>query len=1011
MGTTRTGEPRAAAKVGEPPPRVRLSPRLLAPAGVGAAAALAHATAIPRDFVYDDGMILGEAPFPQTLANLPFLFSPDKYFPDARELSWRPTVTLTHMLDLAISRDAVWHHLVNVGLHVAAAVLLFRVAIGFGWGRLGALLAALLFAVHPVACETISVVSFREDLLAAVLLFSATLLVLPRSAAASPGRMVGAGALVFAACGAKEVSFAYPFAMLAAALVLPTGPIGPIGEAGETRGARLLRWAIPGAVGAGLFFALWAFVFRFEKEPGDLGWVGHPGGSPLPAALTMLWVVARYARIVLFPLHLSVDWNPPAVLALSDPRAFAALGVLAALLGGTALLAWRSPRAATGLLFAGCFLAPVMDVIPLPNIMSERYLYLPLAGAALALGVGAEALAGGGRRRLPVLAVAAVLLALAGARSLARHSVFADDRTLWETTARECPESFRAPQMVGRIVGFEPPSAEAVRERAARIRERFGPRKLLSEDEPERLAVVELQAEAKERELALRRKGIAIAPAWSPESEVAEMQAAIALRELGETVQQAYQSYDFAILQLVAMEAEAERLGATEALERLVALRRALSDVAFPLRQRRDAAWREAIGTLGRVAARIPRITRTRAYENLSACLGLLGDREGARRNAEMALAIQPKLPNCLFNLGVYWQKKAEDNPGDTGRNQEWLRLAEAKYEAAVQADALFVPAYANLFDLRKKRLPPGRADAGPGSEEVRNLLHLMREAVRVLPRGPTGKENVDVHRRLGMELSERLYLREAREVLRAALERDDQWADGWFLLRAAWHQDEPVPDGARGDPRAALEIMKEAKRRAEGALRKRLDPDREIQALEAGIESLDLRRELASRPPLARFFGEKPDWWPKDKSGRGFLDMLAWLKDHPEDVERVVRLGLALEVQPDYQGALDSAKLALEANFVVAKARGAVELKERVEAYFRENARRDYLTGPQSTVGEKLEEARRLEKLGRFDESFSFLQTAKKQDEGEFKRQGGEEDYRRAWERQKLRDLGGRPR
>ncbi|MCI0339775.1 MAG: DUF1736 domain-containing protein [Planctomycetales bacterium] len=967
---------------------------------MGAAAAIAHANALGGDFVYDDGLVLGEAPFPQTLANLPYLFSPEKYFPDARELSWRPTVTLSHMVDLAISRDAVWHHLANVGLHAAAAVLLFRVAIGFGWGRLGALFAALFFAVHPVACETISVVTFREDLLAAVLLFSATLLVIPKEAAASPGRMVGAGALVFAACGAKEVSFAYPFAMIAAALVLPLAP----GD-GESRGARLRRWTLPGLAGFLLFFILQVSVFSFGKEAGDLGWVGHPGGSPLSAALTMLWVVARYARIVLFPHHLSVDWNPAAVSGLADPRALAGLGVLATLAGATALLWRRSPRAATGLLLAGCFVAPVLDIVPLPNIMAERYVYLPLAGAALALGIGAEALSAGGRRRA-VLAASAVLLGLLAVRSHLRHRDFRDDRTLWTTTQRDCPESFRAPQMMGRFVGLEPPAPEAVRDRAAKIRERFGERKRLTEDEPERLAFVELQVEAKEREIALRRKGIPIAPPWSPEGEVGEMQLAIALRELGEAIQQAYQGYDFAIHHLVTLEDEARTLGATDAIGTIVSLRQALSDEAFPLRQRRDGAWREAIGILGRVAARIPKVTRTRAYENLSACHGLLGEMELAREYAEKGLAIQPKHASCLFNLGVYWQKRAEDEGRDPGRRQEWLRMAEAKYEQTVQADALFAPAYVNLFELRKKRLPvpvPGRAE-GPQGPEVRDLLHLMREAVRVLPRGPDGRQNLDFQRRLGMELSERKQLGEAREVLRAALERDDQWADGWFMLRAAWH--EPEPDGVRGDPRMALEIMKEAKRRAEPALRKRYDPDREIAGLEAGIEALDLRRELAAQPPLARFFGEKCVWWPADKSGADFREMLRWLRDHPEDVRRVVRLGLAFERQPDYEAALDSAKLALEADFVVAKASGAVELKERLEAIFREDERRRRLSSDESPVPEKLDEARRLEKLGRYDESQSFLDMAKKQDEAEFKRLGGDEDYRRAWSRRKQREL-----
>jgi tetratricopeptide (TPR) repeat protein len=80
--------------------------------------------------------------------------------------NWHPLTWLSHMLDCqAYGLHAGGHHLTNVLLHAATAILLFLVL----WRMTGDLwpsaFAAALFAIHPLRVESVAWVAERKDLL------------------------------------------------------------------------------------------------------------------------------------------------------------------------------------------------------------------------------------------------------------------------------------------------------------------------------------------------------------------------------------------------------------------------------------------------------------------------------------------------------------------------------------------------------------------------------------------------------------------------------------------------------------------------------------------------------------------------------------------------------------------------------------------------------------------------------------------------------------------------------
>ena len=90
--------------------------------------------------------------------------------------NWVPLTTLSHMLDWQFyGTNAGGHHLTNVLLHAATAILLFLVLFKMTAALWRSAIVAAVFAVHPLRVESVAWVSERKDVLCG-LFFMLTLL-------------------------------------------------------------------------------------------------------------------------------------------------------------------------------------------------------------------------------------------------------------------------------------------------------------------------------------------------------------------------------------------------------------------------------------------------------------------------------------------------------------------------------------------------------------------------------------------------------------------------------------------------------------------------------------------------------------------------------------------------------------------------------------------------------------------------------------------------------------------
>jgi Tfp pilus assembly protein PilF len=319
-------------------------------------------------------------------------------------------------------------------IHLLCCWLVLRIALGEGLAPWASLAGAALFAVHPVHVESVAWISGRTDLICSAFVLAAFVTHRRADKSEKPARWRwrGFSLLLFAAAlFSKE---------MAATLPLLIGIDRWLGST-ERRGARL-RASLTPMVPYLIVFAVYMLV-RHQV----LGTGAEPlfRLSPIAAVATALFVLARYATLLILPIGLDAHYP---YAPLQTPFTATVL-ISAALLEVVAWSAWRlrthHPRASFWIVWVFVTLLPVMAFGAFGDIlMADRFLYLPSAGLALLLARGLTLAPTTGRfwTRRSVLAAASTCLVLGLAIPCGlRSKLWRDDLSLFARMAETSPNS------------------------------------------------------------------------------------------------------------------------------------------------------------------------------------------------------------------------------------------------------------------------------------------------------------------------------------------------------------------------------------------------------------------------------------------------------------------------------------------------------------------------------------------------------------------------------------------
>ena len=410
-------------------------------------AALAYANALANGFVLDDGPIIRDNPLVHSTDGLWRSFVLP-YWPESFPAGqYRPLGTISYTIDWLISGgDPRWFHLVNVLWHVVATAAVFVLAAEL-LSPMGAVVAALLFGIHPVHVEAVANIVGRLECMAAVFVLVAVIAHRRKSrwtpALFALGMLSKENAIVFLAIAAAHD------------LLLTTDWRAAFKE----RRWQYAGYGIVAVLYAALFFAV--FHDRPMTNP-SRGLIGLDMFERLPVVAN---IIPHYIRLLLVPADLSASYAPN-VIRLQPSLGGVLLGVALAGIFVAAFVVTvrdrRWPVLAFALLWIPITLSPVANVFFPSVLLAERTLYLPSVGACLALGAVAERLVFS-RPRVVVAVMAMMVLGFA-LRTWTRTPVWRSDRVFIMTMYAERPESYEAHLAVGSVLKGAGRYVEAERE-------------------------------------------------------------------------------------------------------------------------------------------------------------------------------------------------------------------------------------------------------------------------------------------------------------------------------------------------------------------------------------------------------------------------------------------------------------------------------------------------------------------------------------------------------------------
>jgi tetratricopeptide (TPR) repeat protein len=348
---------------------------------------------------------------------------------------------LTFALNYYFNRDRVGgYHLVNLLWHLAASGLVFcllrvtfrRAGLPAKRRDLAALLAAAVWAVHPLQTQAVTYIVQRQTVMASALMLGTLLAYIAgreaRSRSLKRAFYLAAGLSLLLALCSKEIAFVTPVLLLFYELYFF-----------QNFSSAFLRRQRPAVVSALIFLSL-LLTISLRPAVRSLifsGYQQYPF-TPGQRLLTELRVLWQYLGLILWPLpsRLSVEHDPLLSTSLFHPwTTLPAIAAWLCLLAAAIRYARRYPLLSFALLWYLANLFLESSFIPL-DLMFEHRLYLPSLALITPL-IAAPVFFLHQRRAAGVCLGAIIVMFILG--TLSRNHVWQTESSLWKDCIRKAP--------------------------------------------------------------------------------------------------------------------------------------------------------------------------------------------------------------------------------------------------------------------------------------------------------------------------------------------------------------------------------------------------------------------------------------------------------------------------------------------------------------------------------------------------------------------------------------------
>lgn len=416
---------------------------------LGLAVLFVYANSLQNSFHYDDFHVIVKNPSIKDSGNLLKFFSDPKLGSGLvkETFSYRPLIMISFALNYSLGGlDVLGFRIVNILLHVFCTLLVFAVTLGLlqvaegekagdneTTHRWMAFFAALIFAVHPVQTESVTYITGRSSSLLALFYLAAVWGFIQYRRSGKFRFLIGSSLAFACALLVKETAITLPLILFVFIIFFPLG---------QTRRQRFFSF-LPYVLISGSFLFLRFYLF------GSVQYRTAYARPLFDNILTQPQAWIHYLGSFILPLNLNVDYDFPVSHSIFGKDVIRSIVLLSAL----ALILWRIARVQRLVGFFALWFAinllPTNSLIPLEDVVADRWLYLPSVGLAV-LGTLAgfwlyqQKIRFGQRSlKLVFFALCFLVVEFYGFSTMLRNFDWTSYWTIWEDAASKSPYKAR----------------------------------------------------------------------------------------------------------------------------------------------------------------------------------------------------------------------------------------------------------------------------------------------------------------------------------------------------------------------------------------------------------------------------------------------------------------------------------------------------------------------------------------------------------------------------------------
>ncbi len=409
------------------------------------------------DFVYDDRSVIVENPLIKEMRFIPQIFLSHSWsfkYSESTSSYYHPLLYVVYMVQYQMFGDnPMGYHLTNVIVHVIVSIVFFFFVGSFFkqvFGKeqiLSALLASLIFAVHPVHTEPVAWISGIGELLMS--LFCLLSFFVYMNGRKNSDFIISALLLLAGALFKVTAIFYFPLFILYDWLFKKASVAG-VPDSNSTR--EMFKRYSPFLIVLTSYLLLRTFAIRgFVPER------GYDDFGLYKVIINVIVLFGQYVSMLVVPINLSIIHVFKPLASLSDARMLPAMGIIVVFVS----LVFYALMKNRGLFISLSWIAlPLIPVLYFPAftseaVFAERYLYLPSVGFVLAVAVLLTIFYQSKLSRyvtVPAIILSfTVLLISFSLVSRERNLAWRDNHSLWTDTVNKSPYSYTAHNNLGNV--------------------------------------------------------------------------------------------------------------------------------------------------------------------------------------------------------------------------------------------------------------------------------------------------------------------------------------------------------------------------------------------------------------------------------------------------------------------------------------------------------------------------------------------------------------------------------